>query len=1638
MPGETGAKSPTPQVETPTKKKSTSAGRAALAKVSLLDGSTLDVTIDRRARGRDLLNSVCAGLNILEKDYFGLHIETPQDPRIWLDLERPLTKYFKSDPWIVDFAVKFYPPEPAQLHEDITRYQLCLQVRNDILEGRLPCSFVTHALLGSYLVQSELGDYDPNEMRDRSYLKDFKIAPNQTPELEDKVVELHKTHKGQTPAEAELHYLENAKKLAMYGVDLHPAKDSEGVDIMLGVCASGLLVYRDKLRINRFAWPKILKISYKRNNFYIKIRPGEFEQYEATIGFKLANHRAAKKLWKSCVEHHTFFRLMTPEPATKTSLFPRFGSKYRYSGRTHYETKKMPVDREQPRFERSLTGKRISSRSMDALALKDDPKDKENKRHTMSHPPDHIPELDSPRQSRSPIKKDKKERLKRESSTGTASASSQSSLEGEYETSGSVANDQVKPPGGVAVLPTKDKDKKEKEAKGKDEVVNGKQDKDPNELLNKSKDDEKASGEPEEKGGLFKRSFFGSGRKSQSPAKEKVKKEKEKTPPKEKESLVAAPLEVGDSSNKRGKDKSQPAGVTKPYEYEEGDPNLSPSKKHAVKGFRYDEDPAQLRDKDDSAKLSPTSESKRATGLAFNYAPGENVAETAEKLKHGELSPRTRDKIQRGELSPKSRDKLLKEGNLSPKTRAKLVGGVLAKDDDKGSKYVPTKSYSPAEAAKAPSGSDGKYRSLTDDPNTRFLQGEKYDPNLSFVPSELKTGVAAADEKPKSKVKVKIMVIVGKLDPKTKKVDASNGEVEHSIGILDKETGKIESKYGVIDPKAGTLTTDDGKGGKITHKGAVDPKTGHVQIVDGVLDPKTKSVNPELGQVISVVEEKNPIVEITTITGKVDGNGKVDTVNGDIERSRGILDIDNGILETKHGFINLKTGEVKSTDGKGKPVTKQAKIDPANDLITIVGVQDPKSGKVDNTQGHLIAVGNEVDPLVEVVSVVGKLDKKGNLDPKTTVLENSSGQFDTQTGKINTKFGQLDLVKSTITFTDPKTGKSETKDVKIDPATGQVILKNQVNPKTGKQDKDFGRIISLRIVQNKVDDATGKSLPVQDNKDVRFDPKTNQIWVAGDKNPKTGEQIFTSSQVDPKTGYVITIYGYLNPKTNEIEKQLKIDPNLVKVDEASGQIYTSTGETDASGEPLYAVSEINRDNGEVYTKLAKVDKKTGRLVIVRVLMMSKRDERGKPQDLDLKTVEFDDKTGKILNVVTNTIYVYKMVDPITGEVVQVDPNDPRISGARTTVTQTLTLTGEIDPVTGRIKTEYGHIDPNTGEIDPATAVKDPVTGKLILNYADIDPSHFGKSVSITKETVPITREQFYEGTRHLGTHVLSHDGEDDDGTPIDVDEDALKKSLSGGKYNGTPTVVKTTTKQIITRGDDGVTHNVEEKVQNLGTGEVTYSTQEHKTDVPSDTSGSYVQATAVTTRTATTHEDLTRNAKTQQLEEKTVATTKTNIGDRQEQKVITQEVKTTVTSGDQQFDRRESISSTSSGDSGTPIDGLEGEYYTDVIQNKSFTGVGDHEINQPNVEQQRIYDTANEEEIVSTQTVSSKTRTVETITYKTERDGVVETRVEQKITIQSDGDPIDHDKALAEAIQEATAMNPDMTVEKIEIQQQTQ
>ncbi|XDV48138.1 hypothetical protein PO909_017607 [Leuciscus waleckii] len=333
-------------------------------KISLLDGSDYTCVVEKRDKGQVLFDKVCEHLNLLEKDYFGITFRDVENQKNWLDPSKDMKKQIRGVAWNFSFNVKFYPPEPALLSEDITRYYLCLQLRDDIISGRLPCSFATHTVLGSYTVQSELGDHDPDEYG-YEYVSEFRFAPHQTKEMEEKIMDLHKNYKGMTPAEAEMHFLENVKKLSMYGVDLHHAKDSEGVEIMLGVCSSGLLIYRDRLRINRFAWPKVLKISYKRNNFYIKIRPGEFEQFESTIGFKLPNHRAAKRLWKVCVEHHTFFRLVSPE--TPPKKFLTLGSKFRYSGRTQAQTRRASsqIVRPAPFFERSTSKRYTMSRSLD-------------------------------------------------------------------------------------------------------------------------------------------------------------------------------------------------------------------------------------------------------------------------------------------------------------------------------------------------------------------------------------------------------------------------------------------------------------------------------------------------------------------------------------------------------------------------------------------------------------------------------------------------------------------------------------------------------------------------------------------------------------------------------------------------------------------------------------------------------------------------------------------------------------------------------------------------------------------------------------------------------------------------------------------------------------------------------------------------------------------------------------------------------------------------------------------------------------------------------------------------------------------------------------------------------------------------
>lgn len=1379
-----------------------------------------------------------------------------------------------------------------------------------------------------------------------------------------------------------------------------------------------------------------------------------------------------------------------------------------------------------------------------------------------------------------------------------------------------------------------------------------------------------------------------------------------------------------------------PASHVKPYEYT--DEAGSPTKRNyrTPGGFRYDEDPAQLRQHDtsgsadDSAQLSPNSQARRATGLAFNYAPGAD----ADKLKQ-----------KAGQLSPKSQ----RDSDV-----AQLAYG--SKNSEQSS--PPSRSYSPNKAAASAAGSASsepeQYRVIGDpnasssDPSTALLSGER-----DAAAAAAAISAAAPQQRYK---RIKVLIIVSRFDPKTRRIDAQNGHVRVADAVLDKQTGTIDTPYGVVDPKTGTVVrpVDPQTGRSETVRGTVDPKTGHVHVTQGgVRDPETLQLNETLGQIICVGGGRAAAtgtdsipVAITAITGRINQTtGRIDTVNGDVEHSTGQLHADSGLIDTKYGQIDPVTGRTRSLDPKtGKPtsVNRASTVDAQTGHIQIVGAADPRTGKQDNQLGHLIAIGqplqdaavvevititgkpdakrggaiqpatlsvarsrglasttvapggqqqrivdtkygqinlvkhtiaaqdpktgkteardfkvdpatgqliirggvvnpdtgkvdkdfvqlmsvrtarsgvagNDADPKVEdvrvdpktnqiwvpsgttdpatgkpiyttavcdpktgqitivygyvspqsgdierqlkldanvtridpvtgqvftatgerdaaddqplyavsapdaeqggrictklakvdpktgkltiiritpvfdkapvvapsstasspthtpsksnsaassapssasktttpadaavsateptsatkapktvtakgksvqppkaptpnasssaatkgvagagdafipvaasslasaagigssttesrpieaavldVITLIGTLDSKtGRIDPRHANIERTTGLLNTRTGFISTKYGQLhpvsgecriidprtgavqsvkkahvdpftgqitikgvtdprtgrldqqltqqvtfgaavvaplvevtslagrydakrsiiepknanlertlgqldpetgtiatqygrfDLRNAQLHGQNPRTGAAETRPITVDPSTGQAVLRNEVNPKTGKSDKDWARIVTMRIVSRQpvagadgaVDDGAAADVHT-DRAVVIVEPKTNRIWtpIVGRQDPSTGAQLYAASQIDPHTGYIITVYGVLNAKSNEIEPQSgSIGENSstaaaagsVRIDPISGQVFQATGECDEiTGEPLFAVSQVDPDSNEVYTKVGRIDPKTGKLVLIKILLVTRHDAAGRPQVVDPATCDVDQVTGRIRNVFNKTVYVYNMVDPVTGEIVQVDPNDPRMAGARTTVTQTMTLSGEIDEQTGRIKTEYGHIDPETGDIDPATAVRDPVTGVLILNYAQIDPSHFGKAVTVTKETVPISRDQFYDGIKHLGGKAaLRRDSE------ASSDEDVQAFGGAGGdesgaggragaatavtttsRYATAPTVVKTTTKQVLTKNEDGVTHNVEEEIRNLGTGEVVFSTQEHK------------------------------------------------------------------------------------------------------------------------------------------------------------------------------------------------------------------
>ncbi|XP_029112602.1 tyrosine-protein phosphatase non-receptor type 4-like isoform X1 [Scleropages formosus] len=309
--------------------------------ILLLDSSVQAFKVNKHDQGQVLLDLVFKHLELTERDYFGLQLadESSDSPR-WLDPNKPIRKQLKrSSPHNFNFRVKFFVSDPNKLQEEYTRYQYFLQLKQDILSGRLPCPNNTAALLASFAVQSELGDYSHADHLP-GYLSEYCFIPNPPQDFEKEVAKHHQQHTGLSPAQAELGYLNAARTLELYGVELHYAKDQSNTEILIGVMSAGIVIYRNRVRINCFPWLKIVKISFKCKQFFVQLRKEPNETRESLLGFNMASYRTCKNLWKACVEHHTFFRLDQPMPPQKNFFAHYFtlGSKFRYCGRTEVQS----------------------------------------------------------------------------------------------------------------------------------------------------------------------------------------------------------------------------------------------------------------------------------------------------------------------------------------------------------------------------------------------------------------------------------------------------------------------------------------------------------------------------------------------------------------------------------------------------------------------------------------------------------------------------------------------------------------------------------------------------------------------------------------------------------------------------------------------------------------------------------------------------------------------------------------------------------------------------------------------------------------------------------------------------------------------------------------------------------------------------------------------------------------------------------------------------------------------------------------------------------------------------------------------------------------------------------------------------
>uniref|UniRef100_A0A8C9V7B8 protein-tyrosine-phosphatase n=1 Tax=Scleropages formosus TaxID=113540 RepID=A0A8C9V7B8_SCLFO len=299
-----------------------------VTRIRLLDNNVIECTLSVESTGQECLEAVAQRLELRETHYFGLWFQSKSQLQRWVELEKALKKQldkFGNEP-LLFFGVMFYVPNVSRLEQEVTRYQYYLQVKKEILDGRLQCTVEQGIRLAGLAVQADFGDF--TQFQSQDFLREYVLFPVNWPHVEEvleewtqKVAEEHKSHCGMQPAEAELLYIKEVERLDGYGQESFAAKDNYTNDLYIGVSFIGVFAkHRNGRSIMLHRWKDIGNIGHNKSAITVEIT-----SKDDTMMFHTEDMEMAKYIARLFTARHKFYKqnkICTEKENQRCPCFP--------------------------------------------------------------------------------------------------------------------------------------------------------------------------------------------------------------------------------------------------------------------------------------------------------------------------------------------------------------------------------------------------------------------------------------------------------------------------------------------------------------------------------------------------------------------------------------------------------------------------------------------------------------------------------------------------------------------------------------------------------------------------------------------------------------------------------------------------------------------------------------------------------------------------------------------------------------------------------------------------------------------------------------------------------------------------------------------------------------------------------------------------------------------------------------------------------------------------------------------------------------------------------------------------------------------------------------------------------------------